>query len=162
MMSENINLLIGIPGNNNDYELMVNSFINSKGYHIICGGRTAYCFAKYVNKEITIPLVYEDNDIPPIGIMDGIDLVTEGVITLSKVLHYLQESPKQKNNKDGASLIYNYLIESNSMINFFIGKSINIFHQNELPNDFTNKLLIIDQIICNLKKLNKQLNIKYF
>ena len=162
MMSENINLLIGIPENNNDYELMVNSFINSKGYHIICGGRTAYCFAKYVNKEITIPLVYEDNDIPPIGKMDGIDLITEGVITLSKVLQYLQESPKPKNNKDGASLIYSYLIESNSMINFFIGNSINTFHQNELPNELTNKLLIIDQIICNLKKLNKQLNIKYF
>ena len=37
MMSENINLLIGIPENDNDYELMVNAFINSKGHHIICG-----------------------------------------------------------------------------------------------------------------------------
>ena len=99
MMSESINLLIGIPENDNDYELMVNSFINSKGHHIICGGRTSYYFSKYINKEITIPLVYEDNDIPPIGIMDGIDLVTEGVITLSKVLEKITKKYLRKSKK---------------------------------------------------------------
>lgn len=76
---------------------------------------------------------------PPISRIKGVDLTTEGVITLSKVLTYAEDFLDQAKlasvwatQKDGASLIARELFENATDVNFFVGRAINPAHQN--PN----------------------------
>lgn len=158
-MNNILNILIGIPQDNID--LMFETFLKAEGRHIVCGGWTSYQLSNYLNKDIKVSLNYYDIDIPPIGEIEGIDLVTEGTITLKKVSTYLKDYYNKTittiNKKDGASLLFNEIIGS-KIINFYIGKSINIYNKDILPN----KLEIIEEIISLLNKLNKILEIKYY
>ena len=96
-MNSILNILIGIPQDN--INLMFETFLKTEGKHIVCGGWTSYQLSNYLKKDIKVSLNYYDNDIPPIGKIEGIDLVTEGTITLKKVSTYLKD--------------YFYLIELN-------------------------------------------------
>lgn len=159
-MNSRLNILIGVPQDN--IKLMFESFLKTEGRHIVCGGWTSYQLSNYLNKDVKVSLNYYDNDIPPIGEIEGIDLVTEGTITLKKASTYLKDYFNSKTNilenkKDGASLLFNEIIGS-KIINFYIGKSINIYNKDILPN----KLEIIEEIISLLNKLNKILEIKYY
>ena len=82
---------------------------------------------------------------PPIAEIEGVDLVTEGVITINKVLDLRQRLPGRITRrtrsgafkKDGASLIARLLFEEATDINFFVGRAINPAHQNpDLPINF--------------------------
>ena len=159
-MNSILNILIGIPQDN--INLMFETFLKTEGKHIVCGGWTSYQLSNYLKKDVKVSLNYYDNDIPPIGKIEGIDLVTEGTITLKKVSTYLKDyfynnTINTINKKDGASLLFNEMINS-IKINFYVGKSINIYHKDILPN----KLVIIEEIISLLDKLNKSLEIKYY
>ena len=83
-----MNLLFGPPANRDDADRMMSLFFAKEGKHIVCGGTTTTIAAKYLNKPIRASLNYAKSDIPPIAKVEGIDLVTEGVITLAKVLEY--------------------------------------------------------------------------
>ena len=159
-MNSRLNILIGVPQDN--IKLMFESFLKAEGRHIVCGGWTSYQLSNYLKKDVKVSLNYYDNDIPPIGEIEGIDLVTEGTITLKKASTYLKDYFNSKinileNKKDGASLLFNEMFNS-IKINLYVGKSINIYNKDILPN----KLEIIEEIISLLNKLNKILEIKYY
>lgn len=163
-MEKTVNLLIGVPVNEKKYEGMVSSFLKEKGKHIVCGGTTANLISKYLKKELISDLEYVDPDVPPIFKIEGLDLVTEGAITLLKVLDYtnkyLKEEISAKN--DGASLIFKELLE-NDKINFYIGKSKNSVNKEKwFPKELSDKSLIISKIIVNLKEIKKTVNCKYY
>lgn len=163
-MEKVVNLLVGVPINDNKYEEMVSSFLNEKGKHIVCGGTTANLISKYLNKELITDLEYVDLDIPPIFKIEGLDLVTEGAITLLKVLDYTKKYlNKEINDKnDGASLIFKELLE-NEKINFYIGKSQNLVNKEKwFPKELSDKYIIINKIIANLKEMKKTVNCKYY
>lgn len=68
-----------------------------------------------------------DGDIPPIATFEGADLVTEGLLTLTKVTQFLEkgESVSQRN---AASMLLDMIIESDSIM-FVVGTKINEAHQ---------------------------------
>jgi hypothetical protein len=102
--------------------------------------------------------------------MDGVDLVTEGVITIKKVLKYandyLDKNREYVNwcfKQDGASLIANYLFEQATDINFFVGCAVNNAHQgDETGIDFTLKMHLIDELTGKLKLMGKNVRVNYF
>ncbi|MBQ8904472.1 MAG: SpoIIE family protein phosphatase, partial [Oscillospiraceae bacterium] len=115
---EPMNMLFGPPSNRSDCDRMMSLFFSKEGKHIICGGTTSSIAAKYLGKTLKPSLNFERSDIPPIAELDGVDLVTEGVITVNKVLEYAKdyldknESYEQWGLKhDGASLISRLLFE---------------------------------------------------
>ena len=151
---EPMNMLFGPPSNRSDCDRMMSLFFSKEGKHIICGGTTSSIAAKYLGKTLKPSLNFERSDIPPIAEIDGVDLVTEGVITVNRVLEYAKdyldknESYEQWNFKrDGASLISRLLFEEATDINFYVGRAINPAHQNpDLPINFSIKMNLVEEL----------------
>jgi hypothetical protein len=165
-----INLVIGPPANKEDDEKMMSLFFSKEGKSIVCGGTTAAIAARYLGKELKTSLDYIDEDIPPVSEIEGVDLVTEGVLTLNRVLIYAKESledslfcPDWLNKDDGASRIARMLFEEATDINFFVGEALNPAHQNpSLPVIFRNKMRLVMELSECLKKMDKKIKVSYF
>lgn len=88
---EPMNILFGPPSNRDDCNRMMSLFFSKEGKHIVCGGTTSSIAAKYLGKPVKASLNFERSDVPPIATIEGVDLVTEGVITVNKVLEYARD-----------------------------------------------------------------------
>ena len=88
---EPMNMLFGPPSNRDDANRMMSLFFSKEGKHIVCGGTTSSIAAKYLGKTVKASLNFEHSDVPPIAEIEGGDLVTEGVITVNKVLEYAKD-----------------------------------------------------------------------
>ena len=167
---EPMNLLFGPPSNRDDGERMMSLFFSKEGKHIICGGTTSSIAAKYLNKPLKPTLNFEKSDVPPIAKLEGVDLVTEGVITINKVLEYakdyLQDNQLYEHwnfKKDGASLICQLLFEEATDINFYVGRAINPAHQNpDLPINFNIKMNLVEELSKCLREMGKRIKVSYF
>jgi len=167
---EPMNMLFGPPSNRSDCDRMMSLFFSKEGKHIICGGTTSSIAAKYLGKTLKPSLNFERSDIPPIAEIDGVDLVTEGVITVNRVLEYAKdyldknESYEQWNFKrDGASLISRLLFEEATDINFYVGRAINPAHQNpDLPINFSIKMNLVEELSACLRQMGKRIKVSYF
>lgn len=167
---EPMNMLFGPPSNRSDCDRMMSLFFSKEGKHIICGGTTASIAAKYLNKPVKASLNFEQSDVPPIAEIEGVDLVTEGVITVNKVLEYAKDYLGENKyyehwsfKRDGASLISRLLFEEATDINFYVGKAINPAHQNpELPINFSIKMNLVEELSACLEKMGKRIKVSYF
>lgn len=167
---EPMNILFGPPSNRDDADRMMSLFFSKNGKHIICGGTTSSIAAKYLRKPLKASLDFEQSDIPPIAELEGADLVTEGVITVNRVLEYakdyLEDNTRYEEwgfNRDGASLISRLLFEEATDINFYVGRAINPAHQNpDLPINFSIKMNLVEELSKCLKKMGKRIKVSYF
>ncbi|MDE6302616.1 MAG: serine/threonine-protein phosphatase, partial [Clostridia bacterium] len=149
---------------------MMSIFFSKSGKHIVCGGTTASIAAKYLGKPLKASLSFEQSDVPPIASIEGVDLVTEGVITVNRVVQYAKDyladnkSYEQWSFKhDGASLISRLLFEEATDINFYVGRAINPAHQNpDLPINFNIKMNLVSELSECLKKMGKRIQVSYF
>lgn len=165
-----MNLLFGPPSNRDDCDKMMSLFFSKGGKHIVCGGTTSSIAAKYLGKPVVPKLDFEDKDIPPIATIEGVDLVTEGVITINRVLEYAKDYiadnksyTKWSMKKDGASMIARLLFEEATDISFFVGRAINPAHQNpDLPINFSIKMQLVTELVDCLKKMGKRVKVSYF
>lgn len=167
---QQINLMIGPPADPKDVTKMMSLFFSKQGKHIVCGGTTSSLAGQYLGKPVLPSLDYLDPEIPPIATIDGVDLVTEGVITINRVLEYAQNyvTDNDKFNDwsyglDGASAIARMLFGEATDINFFVGRAANPAHQNpELPIGFNIKMRLVDQLSEALKEMGKKIKVSYF
>ncbi len=165
-----MNILFGPPSDRNDCNKMMALFFSKAGKHIICGGTTSSIAAKYLGKEVRPTLNFEAEGIPPVAEIDGVDLVTEGVITVNRVLEYardfISDNKEYENwgfSRDGASLIAKLLFEEATDINFYVGRAINPAHQNpDLPITFNIKMNLVSELSECLKKMGKHIKVSYF
>ncbi|MEA5018653.1 MAG: SpoIIE family protein phosphatase [Erysipelotrichaceae bacterium] len=162
-----VDLMVGPPIDKERDNYHVAAFLANDHKKIVCGGTSSQIVARYLNKDVKTLFDYPDKDVPPIGYIDGIDLTTEGVLTLRKLLmlsdDYLAvDSLKDKRYvaKDGASLLADMLFEKATHINFYVGQSINIAHQS-LPIDINMKMRIVENIAINLRQMGKSVTINY-
>ena len=167
---EPMNILFGPPRNRDDCNRMMSLFFSKEGKHIICGGTTSSIAAKYLGKPIRPSLNFENSDVPPIAEIEGVDLVTEGVITINKVIEYAKDAlgknelyEKWSFQRDGASLICRLLFEEATDINFYVGRAVNPAHQNpDLPITFNIKMNLVEELSDCLKKMGKRIKVSYF
>lgn len=165
-----VNLLFGPPSNRDDCDRMMSLFFSKEGKHIICGGTTSSIAAKYLGKPIKPSLSFEASDVPPIAEIEGVDLVTEGVITVNKVVEYAKDYLTDNESythwgykRDGASLICRLLFEEATDINFYVGRAINPAHQNpDLPINFNIKMNLVEELSGCLKQMGKRIKVSYF
>ncbi len=105
-------------------------FSSEKGVKIICGGSTSQILARELNREVEVILSSGSTEVPPISKMEGADLITEGTITLTRVasilefISYFNDVPKDAAEKMVALLL------SSDHIQFVVGLSVNLAHQN--------------------------------
>ena len=165
-----VSLMIGPPSNPGDLKKMQTLFFAKEGKHIVCGGTTSKLASEYLGKPVVPCLDYFDPEIPPIAKIEGIDLVTECVVTMTKVLEYADSYlngsisiSDLSMKKDGASKIAHMLFEEATDISFYVGRAVNPAHQNPaLPINFNVKMQLIDEVSKKLKAMGKNISVSYF
>ena len=168
---EPMNLMIGPPADPKDVNKMMALFFSKEGKHIVCGGATSTLAAEFLHEPLDVSMpTYIDPEIPPTAKIKGVDLVTEGVITISRVLEYARDYLKDNERytdwsykKDGASSIARMLFEEATDINFYVGRAVNPAHQNpNLPIGFNIKMRLIEELSECLKNMGKKIKVSYF
>lgn len=165
-----MNILFGPPRDRDDCNRMMSLFFAKEGKHIVCGGTTSSIAAKYLGKKVEADISFVRSDIPPIAKIEGVDLVTEGVITVNRVVEYAKDAigenklyEKWSYGHDGASLICRMLFEEATDINFYVGRAVNPAHQNpDLPIDFNIKMNLVEELSACLKQMGKHIKVSYF
>lgn len=140
-----------------------NKVRNFQGKKIVCGATTADIVSRELNQKITDSFEFEDPDLPPISYMDGIDLITEGILTLGKVNEILKVYNSAFSlNKGPADSIVRLLLESDE-IHMIIGTRINIAHQDpNLPVELEIRRTVVKRIARLLEeKYLKEVFIQY-
>lgn len=164
------NLMVGPPTNKEDDEKVLSSFFALPGPHIVCGGTTCSLAARYLGSSIEGSLDYLDPEVPPISYIKGVDLATEGIITLNKVLQLSKDYQGQNKayfdwsfRSDGASQIAKMLFEEATDIVFYVGCAVNPAHQDpQYHIGFKMKMQIIDNLAQELRNMGKHIQVTYF
>lgn len=169
--AEYIDIFTGPPKSIDDDDKMIDVLNKCKGKRILCGGTTANIVSKAFHKSITIDLENYNEEVPPMGYLDGIDLVTEGLLTLNKtkeiLLNYLNQKKAKKipsvvEGNDGASRLSKMLIEDGTHIHIWVGQAVNPAHQNPLfPSEFNLKISVVKELVKILDEMGKVTEISY-
>ena len=165
-----VNLMIGPPSSPDLCDTYLNDFFSREGKRIVCGGTTSNIVSEYLKQDIRACLDYLDPKIPPMAYIKGVDLVTEGVITMSHVVNHARTitsnsdfDSKWNYQKDAASQITRMLFEYATDINFSVGKAINPAHQNpNLPINFGIKIRLIEELAEHLRTMGKRVTLTYY
>ena len=162
-----VNIMVGPPVDKERDDFYIQRFLDGPSKKIVCGGTSSTIVARYLKTELKTSFDFPDKDVPPIGYIKGIDLTTEGVLTLRRLLELSEKyisisdlTPKTFTKKDGASLLADFLFEKATHINFFVGQSVNIAHQG-LPIDTTMKLKLVEHLAENMRKMGKVVELSY-
>ena len=160
---KHITILFGPPFDSKDDPKIVEELMQSEGYRVVCGGSTANLVARHLGKELSVDLKTMTLDIPPLGYIEGLDLVTEGVLTMTKLVLMLQRgntAESQKFEIDSSSTLLRMLDEADS-VRLLVGQAKNPAHQDpKLPVEIKTELARELQDL--LIKKNKECSIKYF
>lgn len=163
-------IMVGPPSKSEDDEAVVKKLMSASGHKICCGGTTSEIVARVLGKDIrTDGMLSLANDVPPKGFIDGIDLVTEGVLTLQKANRYLSrakndplyaETLMMSKEEDGASCLVRELLNSTG-IRFMVGLSDNPAHDAIAysPISLNAKIALINDLADNLQSLGKIVHI---
>ncbi len=156
-------IVSGPPYTKEKDKLMANIIDEFQGTKIVCGGTTAQILGRELEREITVDMHHLTDDLPPTAIMEGIDLITEGILTLGRLDLFLSNGCPQDISKDNpAAMIFHHLME-NDEIHFLVGTSINPSHQDpELPEELEIRRNVIKKIAnCLEEKYLKNITINY-
>lgn len=162
-----VNIMVGPPVDKERDEAVVREFMALPGEKIVCGGTSSQVVARVLGRELSTSFDYPDKDVPPIGYIDGIDLVCEGVLTLKKVLQYADmyanaayPGIKQFKGRDGASLLSQELFVNATDVTIFFGRNVNLAHEG-LNIDNKTKLDSVTRLADILQGLGKRVTVKY-
>ncbi len=133
------------------------------GRKIICGGTTANIISRETGRPVTVRLDNLSMDLPPESYMEGVDLVTEGILTLGRTAKYLEERKDVEIYcDDPAAKIVRMLLDSD-VISFVVGTRINEFHQEpNMPVELEIRRNVIKKICSLLEDIYyKETSIQY-
>ena len=158
-------IFTGPPLDRTHDEQFVQRLLAFNGRTIVCGGTTANIVSEYLGKPVRIDVSTLQRDVPPIGELNEIDLVTEGILTMSKALEYLRacggEPSRLPRQRDGAKLLADEILRADS-IYFLVGQKINEFYQNPLlPKSISIRRSLVEELAHVIRGLNKEVVIEY-
>jgi len=149
------NLLIctGPPYDEQKDRYLAEKVRDFQGKRVLCGGTTASIVSRELQRPLTVSLEMTDKELPPVSYMEGIDLVTEGILTLSKVERLLAQGSSEKKHGPAHELVS--LLQDSDKITFIVGTRINVAHQDpNLPVELEIRRNVV-------KKIKDLLEMKY-
>ncbi|MGB9802711.1 SpoIIE family protein phosphatase [Desulfofundulus sp.] len=152
-----VTVMIGPPMDRSADALIVEKLVHSPGVKVVCGGTTANIVARVLNREIEVDLSTRSDRVPPVGFITGIDLVTEGTLTVLYALEHLRQGvPLEDLQKarDGASRLAATLLGAD-LVHFIVGLAVNP------AGDCAYKHRTIEQLIRLLRKKGKEVTAEY-
>lgn len=154
------NIFTGPPKSRNNDIKLIEKIKNAKDYTIVAGGTTSNIVAREMGLEVEVDIDSCNSDLPPIGHIKGISLVTEGLLTLSRIVKILKNNEDYSKINDGSGKMLS-LIERSTDINIYLGKAVNIAHQNPaFPEDLNLKIQVVKELKKELLKLGKVVRIE--
>ena len=167
-----VNIFTGPPTHKEDDERVVRDFMKQEGKKVVCGGTSANITSRVLKREIVTSVNYADPTVPPMATIEGLDLVTEGVLTIGKSLGLLKRYEQDEFDEaffdeldadNGAAKLAKLIIEECTQLNLFVGKAMNVAHKNSnLPFDLSVRMNLVEQLKECVEHLGKAVNIKYY
>jgi len=157
-------IFTGPPLNKENDEKIVKMFLSMEGEKVICGGTTSNIVSRYVKKEVEMDLSTIREDVPPFGKLEGVGLVTEGVLTLSKASELLEKCGgdigKLPNDEKNAAVVLAKKLLYADECKFIVGQSINPIYQHpDLPFNISIRKNVIERLANILKHYGKEVEI---
>ncbi|NPV54582.1 MAG: SpoIIE family protein phosphatase [Firmicutes bacterium] len=160
-----LTVVVGPPRNREDDPRVARELMRETGKKAVCGGTTSLFIARELGRPLDVDIDSISPDLPPSGRIAGIDLVTEGIITLSRARNILEEAASSgitPRGNDGASALARMLLESDR-VRFIVGRAINPAHQNpRLPVSLSLKMQVVSDITRMLERRGKHVETVYF
>jgi len=157
------NILTGPPALKENDEKTVERFIKRSGKLAVCGGTTAKIVARYTGKPLEVDLTSMTSDVPPMAVIEGVDLVSEGILTLTRVSEMLRSGTNKKAvryKNDGASSLIRLFLSVDG-VHFIVGQAMNPAHQNpELPHELGIRMKVVQEIADELLERGKEVSIE--
>ncbi len=167
-----VNIFTGPPTHKEDDERVVYDFMKQEGKKVVCGGTSANITSRVLKREIVTSVNYADPSVPPTAAIEGLDLVTEGVLTIGKSLGLLKRYEQDDFDEvffdeldadNGAAKLAKLIIEECTELNLFVGKAMNVAHKNSnLPFDLSVRMNLVEQLKECAGNLGKTVNVKYY
>ncbi len=168
-----VHLMTGPPVSRDDDEVITEDFMKDEtAKHIVSGGTSATILSRELGRPLRVSMDYTDPEIPPIAYMEGVDLVTEGVITLRRVIELLTSYVKEcdldsgffeeldKNN--GASMMAKILIEDCTELKLFVGRAFNGAYQNPGLFELGIRQNLVKQLMEIVERMGKKVTATYY
>jgi len=156
-------VLAGPPQSNRLDQSVLSRFIERAGLHVVCGGTTAKMISRYIGQPLEVDLETMKPNVPPLARMDNVDLVTEGILTLTATAELLRSGADKDTVKfgtDGASALVRLLLHVDH-VHFIVGLSVNPAHQNpNLPSHLRMKLAVIREIAEELRNRGAEVTVE--
>jgi hypothetical protein len=156
-------VLTGLPVDPAADEEIVARFLKHRGLHAVCGGTTAQVVSRRMGLPLEVDLGTMTADVPPLARMENIDLVTEGILTLTRANELLSAGAKKDTVRfrtDGAAALIRFLLDVDH-VHFIVGLAVNPAHQNpNLPGQLGIKLAVVREIAEELKKRGIEVTIE--
>lgn len=172
--SRPVHLMTGPAQHQEDDADMVKAFMEDEdAKKVVCGGTSASIVSRILNRSLDVSYEHWDDDIPPISYIEGIDLVTEGVLTLNRALSLLkryvknetvsEEFFKELDWPNGGSMLAKMLIEECTELHLYVGRAVNIAYQNpDLPFDLGVRQNLVEQLKKVMEEMGKPVTVHYF
>lgn len=155
-------------------QIEVERLLMATGKKIVCGGTTSKIVARVLDREVHVETEYHSENVPPIGHLKGVDLVTEGVLTLTAaerlLTEYIEEYTNNKkpekyidfSKKDGATRLIKMLVDDCSDIVFMVGEANNPAHQiaGDQILSLDVKVRIVNSLAEKLRSLGKNVKLE--
>jgi len=158
-------IFTGPPLDKQQDEQYIEKLLNFEGRKVICGGTTGNIVANFLGEMVEMDLSTIRRELPPIGMLSCIDLVTEGILTISKATEYIKhcdcEISRLRFDNNGAYLLAKEILQADSIL-FLVGQSINEFYQNPLlPKNISIRRNLIEDLVQLLRSHQKEVSIEY-
>jgi hypothetical protein len=158
-------IFTGPPLDADQDEVYVDRLLSFAGRKVICGGTTGNIVASHLGEMVEMDLATMRRELPPIGMLSCVDLVTEGILTLSKATEYIRNGQCDLNqisfDNNGAYFLAREILQADS-IHFLVGQSINEFYQNPLlPKNISIRRNLVETLVDVLRKGQKEVTVEY-
>lgn len=159
---QTLNILTGPPADREMDNEVVRQFLGLPGLKAVCGGTTAQIMAKYLDEPLQVEQEPTSTIAPPRYAIHGIDLVTEGAITLNQMYNIMDEDISKLNEDSGVTEL-RLLLGIADRVNFIVGGAENNANQDIsfLQRGVLSRKVIIPHIVERLEKDGKLVTVKY-
>lgn len=132
------------------------------GRKVICGDTTAEIVGNYIGERVKTQEATAGDDLPALGSLTGIDLVTEGILTMARALDHLNSDGDSSalDGCNGAQRLVTELMNADA-ITFIVGQTVNPYYQNpQLPKAVSIRRSLVEQLAAVLRARQKHVYVE--
>jgi len=164
---QNLHVFTGPPVNKELDKPFIKHFNKLNGKKLISGGTAAQIFSRETGRQIITNFDYISPDVPVTARIKGVNLVTEGIITMSKCAELIENFKNDYNEidfkkQDGVTKMVKLLLDDSTYTKIWFGKSVNSAHQHHnFPEYLSLKINVVNRLVSALRSIGKDVDIEY-